>query len=276
MSRAERRMTNRPMPNIFVRRLILLAFGLWICGCSVILPPPPTAPFRPRDEVLIENYKFRVAVMDFTDQTGQAGDLVKTIPDILTTGLFKQGRLDLYERGPLRGLSARDAGDVVEGLMNKGLIDGVISGTVTRFSRTEKTIVIEVRLLSRNKAVMYADQRTVSYTGRRAMEISRDDVFSLGEAISNAVPRVPNMKVVSKSAGQITLSNGSKKGLVAGMTGYVQAYLDKVNDPETGEIPKPTPVIVGEVVIDQVGDDTAIGRIIVGDDILVNDTVRFK
>jgi len=60
------------------------------------------------------------------------------------------------------------------------------------------------------------------------------------------------------------------------MTGYVQAYLDKVNDPETGEIPKPTPMIVGEVVIDQVSDDTAIGRVIAGDDILVNDTLRFK
>lgn len=84
------------------------------------------------------------------------------------------------------------------------------------------------------------------------------------------------MKIVSKNAGQVTLGAGSNKGLVSGMTGYVQAYLEKVNDPETGEIPKPTPVIVGEVVIDQVGDDTAIGRIIIGDDVLVNDLVRFK
>ena len=108
------------------------------------------------------------------------------------------------------------------------------------------------------------------------MEITRDDVVSLGEAISKAVPRVPDMKIVSKNAGQVTLSGGSNKGLVAGMTGYVQAYLEKVNDPETGEIPKATPVIVGEVVIDQVSDDTAMGRIIVGDDILVNDSLRFK
>lgn len=259
------------------RALILLAFSLWVWGCGGgILLPPPTAPLRPREDVSVENYKFRVAVMDFTDQTGQAGDLVKTVPDILTTVLFKSGRLDLYERDPLRGISTRDAGEVIQGLMEKRMIDGVVSGTVTRFSRTEKSIVMELRLLSRNKAVMYADQHTLSFKGRREMEITRDDVVSLGEAISKAVPRVPDMKIVSKNAGQITLSGGSNKSLVAGMTGYVQAYLDKVNDPETGEIPKPTPVIVGEVVIDQVSEDTAIGRIISGDDILVNDTLRFK
>lgn len=257
--------------------LVFVTFGLWLWGCGgEILLPPPTAPFRPREDVSIENYKFRVAVMDFTDQTGQAGDLVKTIPDILTTVLFKSGRLDLYERDPLRGVSARDAAELVQGLMEKRMIDGVISGTVTRFSRSDKTITIELRLLSRNKAVMYADQHTLSFQGRRDMEITREDVISLGQAISKAVPRVPDMKIISKNAGLITLSAGSNKGLVGGMSGYVQAFLEKVNDPETGEIPKPTPVIVGEVVIDQVSEDSAIGRILIGDDVLVNDVVRFK
>lgn len=264
--------------HVDIRKVVfLLACCLWVWGCGgEILLPPPTAPLRPREDVSIENYKFRVAVMDFTDQTGQAGDLIKTIPDILTTVLFKSGRLDLYEREPLRGLSAREAGETIQGLIEKRMIDGVISGTVTRFSRTEKTIVMELRLLSRNKAVMYADQHTLSFKGRREMEITRDDVVSLGDAISKAVPRVPDMKIVSKNAAQVTLSGGSNKGLVDGMTGYVQAYLEKVNDPETGEIPKLAPVIVGEIVVDQVSDDTAIGRIIVGDDILVNDTLRFK
>jgi hypothetical protein len=258
------------------KAFFLLVCSLWVWGCGEILLPPPTAPFRPREEVSLENFKFRVAVMDFTDQTGQAGDLVKTIPDILTTVVFKSGRLDLYERDPLRGLSAKDSAEMVQGLIEKRVIDGVISGTVTRFSRSEKTIVMELRLQSRNKAVMYADQHTLTFKGRREMEITRDDVVSLGDAISKAVPRVTDMKIVSKSAGQVTLSGGSNKSLVVGMTGYVQAFLEKVNDPETGEIPKPTPMIVGEVVIDQVGDDTAIGRVIAGDDILVNDTLRFK
>jgi hypothetical protein len=256
--------------------LLLLVCGLWVWGCGGIVSPPLTAPFRPREDVTIENFKFRVAVMDFTDQTGQAGDLVKTIPDILTTVLFKSGRLDLYERDPLRGLSAKDAGEAIQNLMDKRMIDGVISGTVTRFSRVDKKIVMDLRLLSRNKAVMYADQHTLSFQGRRSMEITRDDVESLGEAISKAVPRVPDMKIVSKNGNLITLSGGSNKGLVAGMTGYVQAYLEKVNDPETGEIPKPTPVIVGEVIIDQVGGDSAMGRIVTGEDIHVNDTLRYK
>lgn len=258
------------------RDLFFLGLSLWIWGCSSLLPPPPTAPFRPREDVSLESYKFRVAVTDFTDQTGQAGDLVKTIPDILTTALFKSGRIDLYEREPLRGLSSQEAGTLIEGLMQRRAIDGVISGTVTQFSRIGKAILIEVRLLSRNKAVMYTDQHSLSYSGRRAMEISREDVISLGDAISKAVPRPPDMKIVNKNGALITLSGGANEGLVAGMTGYVQALLDKVNDPETGEVPPLTPVIVGEVVIDQVSNDSAIGRIIIGEDVLLNDTVRFK
>lgn len=165
--------------KITKKGLIFLAFSFWVWGCGgEVLLPPPTAPFRPREDVSIENYKFRVAVMDFTDQTGQAGDLIKTIPDILTTVLFKSGRLDLYEREPLRGLPARDAGEAIQGLIERRMIDGVISGTVTRFSRTEKTIVMELRLLSRNKAVMYADQHTLSFKGRREMEITRDVTLS--------------------------------------------------------------------------------------------------
>lgn len=269
------------MGSYLNRIAVLGALLLLICafaeGCaSSPMTPPTTAPFRPREDVAIESYKFRIAVVDFTDQTGQAGDLVKTVPDILTTALFKLGRVDLYERASLRGVSGRDAAQMAQELMDKRAIDGVLSGTVTRFSRLEKKIVIEVRLTSRNKAVMYADQHTLSFIGRREMEIRRDDVVLLGEAVSKAIPRVPDMKIVSKSASIVTLGSGSNEGLVAGMTGYVQAILDKVNDPDTGEIPKPTFVVVGEVVIDHVNKDTSVGRILSGEDVLVNDIVRFK
>jgi spore coat protein U-like protein len=47
-------------------------------------------------------------------------------------------------------------------------------------------------------------------------------------------------------------------------------------DPVTGEMPKPAYVIVGEIVIDQVAKDSAIGRITAGDDIRARDLVRFK
>ena len=262
--------------DIFRKGLILTGITLAVWGCAGTLMPPPTAPLRPRETVNIESFKFRAAVIDFRDQTGQAGDLVKTVPDILTTALFKSGRIDLYDRGALRGLSARDAGEEIKALMDQRRIDGVVSGTVTRFSRSERSITVELRLLSRNKAVMYADQHTLSYTGRRAMEISREDVFSLGKAISGAVPKVPDLQIVSKNGDLVTLNGGSKKGLVVGMTGYIQTFLHRINDPVTGEIAKPSPIIVGEVVINQVSDDTAIGRIVAGEDILVNDMIRFK
>lgn len=248
--------------------------ALW--GCAAALPPPPTAPLRPRDDVAIESYKFRVAVRDFTDQTGQAGDLAKTIPDIMATSLFKVGRIDLYQREPFRGAGGADATVMIERLIEARTVDGVLSGTVTRFSRVEKTIVIDLRLLSRNGAVMYADQHTLTFTGRRAMEITRADVAALASAISKAVPRLKDMRIANKNAAAVTLDGGSDRGLVAGMTGYVQTYLDKVNDPETGKIPMPTPLTVGEIVIDHVNKDSAIGRILAGDDVRVGDWVRFK
>lgn len=252
--------------------LVLLA----LCGCAPVTAPPLTAPLRPRDDVAIESYKFRVAVTDFTDQTGQAGDLARTIPDILATSLFKAGRVDLYQREPFRGAGGPDAMAQIERLAEARTIDGVLSGTVTRFSRIDKTIVIEVRLLSRNHAVMYADQHTLAFTGRRAIEITRDDVTGMANAISKAVPRLKDMRIAHKNAAAVTLDGGSDRGLVPGMTGYVQTYLDKINDPDTGKIPAPAPLVVGEIVIDHVNKESAIGRILAGDDVRVGDTVRFK
>jgi hypothetical protein len=259
-----------------LKTLLLFVCTLVASGCGSATLPPPSAPFPPRDEVPVESYKFRVAVSDFTDQTERAGNLVNTIPDILTTALFKSGRVDLYERDTLRELSAQDTTNVIRDLMDRRMIDGVISGTITRVTGSQKMIVVEIRLLSRNKAVMYADNHTLTFRGRRVMEINRDDVIALAETISKAMPPAPDIKIVSKSGDRVTLGGGENKGLIAGMMGYVQAIIDKVSDPETGEVPRPAYVIVGEVVIDQVTQDSATGRILTGEDIRPNDIVRFK
>ncbi|MEW6325521.1 MAG: hypothetical protein AB1515_09070 [Nitrospirota bacterium] len=250
--------------------------GLLLCGCASVPMPPPTTPFPPRTEVPVESYHFRAAVMDFTDQTGRAGDLVKTIPDILTTALFKLNRIDLYQREPLRGAPPQEAKTLVQNLMDKRVIDGVITGTITQLSGLEKQVVLELRLISRNQAVMYAEDHTLSFGGRRVMEIDRKDVFAVAQSVTAAVPPAKEIRIANRVGGRVTLERGADAGLIAGMTGYVQAALEKIADPVTGEAPKPAYVIVGEIVIDQVTHDSAIGRIIAGDDIRARDLVRLK
>jgi hypothetical protein len=261
-----------------MRKNILILCGLVFLasGCGTIAIPPPTAPMPPREEVAVQSYKFRAAVGDFTDQTGLAGDLVKTIPDILTTTLFKLGRIEMYERTTLRGLSPQESGSMIDDLLGKGMIDGVISGTITRIDGNTKEVVVELRLLGRNKAVMYADHQTMRFEGRRVMEVNRDDVGSLAKAISDAIPTVKPAKILSKSGERITLDAGSDDGLIAGLSGTIQAPLDLITDPDTGEIPRPTYVIVGEMVVDQVSKNSAIGRILAGEDIRPDDMVQFK
>jgi hypothetical protein len=267
----------RPSPrNLLLHAALVLGGSLTIWGCGSIVLPPLTAPFPPRDEIAVESYKFRVAITDFTDQTGQAGDLVNTIPDILTTALFKLGRLDLYERVPLRGLSPQEASARVQELMEKRVIDGVITGAVTRFTGTQKTLVIELRLLSRNKAVMYASDHALTFQGRRAMEVDRNDIATVAKVVSSAIPTVADLEVTNKITNRTMLDGGTDAGVVAGMTGYVQARRRTINDPKTGGAAKTTYAIVAEIVIEQVDQHSSIGRILSGEDIQAGDTVHFK
>jgi len=261
----------------WTRRLLpALGGSLMLCGCASIPIPPPTAPLPARGEVQIESYHFRAAVMDFTDETGRADDLVKTIPDILTTALFKLNRIDLYQRESLRGVPPQEAKALVQALMDKRVIDGVITGTITQLSGFDKKLVLELRLVSRNQAVMYANDHTLAFEGRRVMEIDRKDVFTVAQSITAAVPPAKEIRIANRISNRIMLEHGADAGLIAGMTGYVQAALEKIADPVTGEVPKPAYVIVGEIVIDQVAKDSAIGRITAGDDIRAKDLVRLK
>lgn len=269
-------MTMTPPLNTVPRSLLLLGVGVMLWGCSSLTLPPLTIPLPPRNEIQIESYKFRVAITDFMDQTGSAGDLIKAIPDILTTALFKLDRIDLYERAPLRGLSPQDANTKIQELMDKRMIDGVITGAVTRFTGTQKTMVIELRLLSRNQAVMYASDHTLTFQGRRVMEVNRGDVTAIAKAVSAAIPTVPDIEVTNKIVNRVTLDRGSDAGLIEGLTGYVQARRHTINNPETGTAPNPAYVIVAEIVVEQVSPDSAIGRIIIGEDIQAGDIVRFK
>ena len=269
-------MSTRLFDRTFLQAAITLSGSLAILACSSMSLPPLTAPFPPREEISVESYKFRVAVVDFADQTGRAGDLSKTIPDILATMIFKLKRVDIYDRSTLRGLPSDETDILIKDLLEKRVIDGVIAGTVTRFTGTQKSLVVEMRLLSRNNAVMYANDRTVTFRGRRVMEVNRGDVAAIATAISSSIPTVSDAPVASKVSDHVVIEHGAKTGVIVGMTGYIQARRDTVNDPETGAVATPAYVTVAEIVIDQVNRDTSTGRIVAGRDVRVNDIVRFK
>ena len=105
----------------------LVAVTLSGCYSYVVAPMPMgampvlVAPESPRLSINPKSYKFRIAVLDFIDQTNSAGDLVRTIPDILTTSMFDTQRYDIYDRGQLRDKSVSEVERLVThvGIINR-------------------------------------------------------------------------------------------------------------------------------------------------------------
>ena len=133
----------------------LLALAMAGCLSYVVVPEPipqgpvfiPPSSGRKALKPAPKSYRFRVAVQDFIDQTNSAGDLVRTIPDILTTNLFDTRRYDIYDRGQLRDKSSGQAEKLIKQLTDEYEIDGVIVGSITRFSPQSRELTVDVRVI---------------------------------------------------------------------------------------------------------------------------------
>jgi chemotaxis signal transduction protein len=61
--------------------------------------PPLSETVDPIEYLTPYSQRYRVAVLNFRDQTGRAGLVTEAIADVLTTSLFETQRFNLYDRG---------------------------------------------------------------------------------------------------------------------------------------------------------------------------------
>jgi len=87
---------------------LVAVIGLPGCPKPVDLPevsvyPPPYLPIDPARKTIIPTSQYmKIAVLNFVDQTGKAGDLVESLADVLSTELHQTRRFEIYDRGHLR------------------------------------------------------------------------------------------------------------------------------------------------------------------------------
>jgi len=207
-----------------------------VLGAPVLVAPAPSRrALRPPPS----SYKFRVAVLDFTDQTNSAGDLVRTIPDILTTKLFELKRYDIFDRGQLRNKSPREVDDDIRKLKDNHVIDGMIVGSITRFSPQDHKMTIDIRLINAySAAVMHASRQEVSYRGTLDVEVDGADVEKLAQGVREAIPdkdAITGARIQSVNSDEVVITAGEDKNVKKGMAALIYASGDSISDPVSGE-----------------------------------------
>lgn len=262
-----------------LRALVLLMTGL-LLGCSTM--PPTLAPVPPRRGIQPKSYKMKVAVFNFIDQTGSAGKLVQTIPDILATELYNTGRFELKERAELREIDPAQIKIVQEEY--KEQVDTFLVGSITQFSVDEKIMTLDVRANNaENGTVMYAGGHDVHYTGVLEVKVDRDDIRRIAEDIYTAFPELggPDTKIISMSGNAVNINLGEKDGAKVGMACLVIASGDTISDPGSGETLSQD-IYVGEAYVVEVGEKVCKALIVDSADArtksrpFLNDRIRFK
>lgn len=273
-----------------VRVLPLMPFFLLsLVGCASL---PPTVSYeQPRRGITPRSSKMKIALFNFIDQTGSAGKLVETLPDMLATELFATQRFEMKERAELRAVDPQQTKDIGEEYKTK--VDVLVVGSITRFSVEDKTMTIDVRAYNATfGTVMFAGHFDVHYSGVLDVKAERKDIVRIAEALYAAFPVLGgdlNVSVVGVSGGLITINLGEKDGVKTGMGALVVARGDTLVDPVSGE-ELANDVYVAEVYIIEVNPKTSKAQNITNASrglsskggesrlplIKLNDSVRFK
>ncbi len=237
-----------------MQKLLFAATLAGLTGCASMMPPtlPPDSPrrgIRPR------SYKMKLAVFNFIDQTGSAGKLVETIPDVLSTELFRTKRFELNERAELRAIDPAEMQKIREEYKHR--VDGFLVGSITRFSVEDKTMTLDIRAINAfNGVVMYAGHHDVKYQGTLDVKAQRADIGSIADEIYKGFPELgsPGIRVISISGETVTINVGKDDGVIVGMGGLVIARGDTLKDPITHK-ELADEIYVGEVFVIEVMDN---------------------
>ena len=226
-----------------------------VLGCSTY--PPTVLPEQPRRGIQARSYKMKLAVLNFVDQTGSAGKLIQTIPDVLATELFNTGRFEIKERAELREFDANKMDEVRE--RYKTTVDAFLVGSITRFSTDNKTMTLDVRAMNAaNGTVMYAGHHEVHYEGVLDVKTKREDISAMSTAVFKAFPTLggPDIKVASVSGDTIRINVGEKDGVKTGMGILIASRGDTIRDPVSGGS-LGDEIFVGEAYVVEVSEKAA-------------------
>lgn len=263
--------------------LILAAAGLGATACApgfygearLLEYPPPLVPIQPaRATIIPYSQKFSLALFNFIDQTGKAGQVTEALPDALSTLFFQSDRFSVYDRGQLRH---DDFGQLIanwqkhqkhEGKVlkdNDGNLlfeppsqpydlgalkaefdeilrrtDTVLLGAVTEIQ--DSMLSMDYRIInSQSRVVLYAAEQKIRYTQTGKMiEFNREDLKRLVRMVMNAFPDpkvVRTGEVLVQDGPILTVNLGRKDKIVAGLNALILAPGEQVlKTPKGAEI----------------------------------------
>ena len=173
--------------------------------------PPYLRVKLPRVSTYITHFKMRFAVFNFIDQTHAAGELVKILPDMLTTELFNTGRFEIYDRGQLRDRSGEEIEKLMAKMKSRWSVDSFVHGSITGLSPDRKKLSVDIRIISsRGDLVVFAKSFQISYEGRLNLVASRGDIVKIAKTIWEAFPKVADGKIVDLTPQHVVVSRGGR------------------------------------------------------------------
>ncbi len=242
------------------RNVLTIAAGVaCLLMVSCVTVPPTYCAKEPRRTIKPRSHKMKLAVFNFVDQTGRAGNLIKTIPDVLSMELLVPKRFEVLERAKLREIGARKTEE--QRNKYKYAVDAFIQGNITRFSEKGRVMAIDVRVVNAyNGAVMYAGHHDVHYKKEQNVTADIKDIQAIANAIHKAFPVLvaSKGKIISLSGEDISINLGENDGVKVGMGVLIVAERDVVDNPSSHAGSSPERYI-GEGYIVEVMPDASKG-----------------
>lgn len=250
-------------------------------------PLPPTAPLELARPHLIVPTEFRLAIMAFGTSSGDAGDMRLAVPAAILEQMGgiaqiaendgRRARFAVYEGGTLeaRGnLSEPTAEDHVDGYLN---------GTIT--VRREDQVCFEYRVSNATThEVFYAATACVVHDRNG---VNRDAIKAIAKGIADKFDRQDDGRIENVDGRRIRIDKGKRDGVVRGQVAYVheigagEEQRKKIAQllalPLLDDRKQLTDkIIVGEIDIVEVHENTSVGRLRNGSFVLRGDRVCFK